>query len=59
MTSENSNEKILPVKGFQYASSAAGIKKSGKLDLGLIVSTPAAETAGVFTRNRVVAAPVQ
>lgn len=50
--------KDMSVKGFRFASCAAGIKKKGKLDLALIVSDKPAQCAGVFTRNKVVAAPV-
>jgi glutamate N-acetyltransferase/amino-acid N-acetyltransferase len=45
-------------KGFSFAALAAGIKKSGKLDLALIHSAVPARCAGVFTTNKVVAAPV-
>ncbi len=45
--------------GFRYAATASGIKKSNKLDLALIVSEPPAHCAGVFTRNQVIAAPLQ
>jgi len=50
--------KTLIVNGFQAAGVAAGLKKNGKKDLGLILSTVAAASAGVFTRNRIQAAPV-
>ncbi len=46
------------VAGFQAAGLAAGIKKHGGLDLALIVANGPAQAAGVFTRNRVKAAPV-
>lgn len=45
-------------RGFRYAAMAAGIKKSGKPDLALIVADRPVPCAGVFTTNRVVAAPV-
>ena len=45
-------------KGFKASGIAAGIKKNGKPDLGLIVSETPATVAGVFTTNRVKAAPV-
>ena len=48
----------LAVQGFKAAGIAAGIKKKNKKDLGLIVSEVPASVAGVFTRNRVQAAPV-
>lgn len=44
--------------GFKAAGIAAGIKKNGALDLGLIYSTTMATAAGVYTRNQVQAAPV-
>lgn len=50
-------ETIL-VNGFQAAGVVAGLKKTGKKDLGLIFSTVPAAVAGVFTRNRIQAAPV-
>lgn len=44
--------------GFEAAGIAAGVKKNGAFDLGLIYSTVPAAAAGVFTRNQVQAAPV-
>ncbi|MFP4572648.1 MAG: bifunctional glutamate N-acetyltransferase/amino-acid acetyltransferase ArgJ [Desulfobacterales bacterium] len=46
------------VKGFKASAVSAGIKKNGKKDLALIVSESPAAVAGVFTSNRVQAAPV-
>ena len=46
-------------KGFKVAACSAGIKKSGKLDLALICADKPVECAGVFTTNKVVAAPVK
>lgn len=46
------------IKGFTYSAVAAGIRKEGRLDLGLIYSEKPAVAAGVFTSNRVKAAPV-
>jgi glutamate N-acetyltransferase / amino-acid N-acetyltransferase len=46
------------VSGFRAGAVAAGLKKHGGLDLGLIVSDEPAAVAGVFTTNRVCAAPV-
>ncbi|MGK2944295.1 MAG: bifunctional glutamate N-acetyltransferase/amino-acid acetyltransferase ArgJ [Desulfuromonadales bacterium] len=46
-------------KGFKAAACSAGIKKSGKLDLALICADKPLECAGVFTTNKVVAAPVK
>jgi glutamate N-acetyltransferase/amino-acid N-acetyltransferase len=46
-------------KGFTAAGIAAGIKDSGGPDLALVVNNgPRREAAGVFTANRVKAAPV-
>jgi len=46
-------------KGFRAAGVAAGIKASGKADLALVVNDgPRFDAAGVFTRNKVKAAPV-
>ena len=45
--------------GYKYSSVYAGIRKAEKDDLGLIVSDLPANAAGVFTQNRVCAAPVR
>lgn len=47
------------VAGFRWAAAAAGIKRSGVLDLGLLVADKPVPAAAVFTTNRVKAAPVQ
>ncbi|MBI5233858.1 MAG: bifunctional glutamate N-acetyltransferase/amino-acid acetyltransferase ArgJ [Deltaproteobacteria bacterium] len=44
--------------GFKAAGISSGIKKAGKKDLALIVSEVSAVSAGVFTTNKVKAAPV-
>ncbi|MEU5837130.1 bifunctional glutamate N-acetyltransferase/amino-acid acetyltransferase ArgJ [Streptomyces diacarni] len=50
---------VTAAKGFTAAGVAAGIKESGGLDLALVVNTgPSRAAAGVFTANRVKAAPV-
>jgi len=49
---------ITAVPGMLAAGMAAGIKKGDVLDLALIVSERDATVAGVFTLNKVVAAPV-
>jgi glutamate N-acetyltransferase/amino-acid N-acetyltransferase len=46
------------IPGFRFAATAAGIKKTGALDLALLVADGPAAAAGVFTTNRVKAAPV-
>jgi len=45
-------------KGFLANGISAGIKRSGKLDLGIIVTDLPAVCAGVFTKNSIVAAPL-
>ncbi|MFM9595507.1 bifunctional glutamate N-acetyltransferase/amino-acid acetyltransferase ArgJ [Streptomyces scabiei] len=50
---------VTAAKGFTAAGIAAGIKESGNPDLALVVNTgPRLAAAGVFTSNRVKAAPV-
>lgn len=49
---------IESVAGFHAAGVHAGLKKDGALDFALIVSDVDCVTAGVFTRNKVKAAPV-
>lgn len=44
--------------GFRTAAGACGLKKSGALDLALVWSDQPCSAAGLFTTNRVVAAPV-
>lgn len=44
--------------GFATAATACGLKPSGKLDLGMLWSDTPCTAAGVFTTNRVQAAPV-
>ena len=44
--------------GFESAATACGLRKSGAADLALIWSTSQCAAAGVFTTNRVQAAPV-
>jgi glutamate N-acetyltransferase/amino-acid N-acetyltransferase len=46
-------------KGFKFAAVKAGIKTSGKPDLALIIAVPKTSAAALFTRNLVVAAPVE
>jgi len=46
------------VKGFSFSAVEAGVKKPGRLDLGLIFSEKPAAAAGFFTTNAVQAAPV-
>jgi glutamate N-acetyltransferase/amino-acid N-acetyltransferase len=52
------NTTITAVKGFRAAAMHAGIKASGKPDLAILASDVAAAGAAVFTRNKVVGAPI-
>jgi len=50
---------VTAAQGFRAAGVAAGLKSSGAPDVALVVNDgPLAAAAGVFTRNRVKAAPV-
>ena len=49
---------ITAPRGFRAAGIHAGIKKAGALDLALLVTEQQGPVAGVFTKNRVAAAPV-
>ena len=50
---------VTAARGFRAAGVAAGLKSSGADDVALVVNDgPLAAAAGVFTRNRVKAAPV-
>ena len=52
------NDIILP-RGYRFAGVHCGVRaERGRPDLALIVSDRPAAAAGVFTQNRVVAAPV-
>jgi glutamate N-acetyltransferase/amino-acid N-acetyltransferase len=50
--------KISGCPGYRLAGIASGIKKNKKRDLGLIFSEVPTSVAGVFTRNKIQAAPV-
>ncbi len=52
------NGGITTPRGFRANGVAAGIKRSGKLDLALIASDVPAVSAAVFTKNSVKAAPL-
>src|SRR6266404_4190458 len=51
------SEGSLP-RGFRFAATACGLKKTGALDLAILSSDVPASAAAVFTQNLVVAAPV-
>jgi len=48
----------MKIDGFSTSAVAAAIKYSDRLDLGLIYADEPVVTAGVFTRNQVIAAPL-
>jgi len=50
-------EEMLP-SGFLFASTACGIKPSQKLDLSVVAAAESLTAAGVYTQNKIVAAPV-
>ncbi|MDD4873932.1 MAG: bifunctional glutamate N-acetyltransferase/amino-acid acetyltransferase ArgJ [Dehalococcoidales bacterium] len=53
------NGTITSVKGFKAGATNAGVKKKGpKLDLGILFSETPCKSAGVFTTNKIKAAPV-
>lgn len=52
------SEAALP-RGFRFAATACGLKKTGALDLAILSSDVPAAAAAVFTQNLVVAAPVE
>src|SRR5207244_7162779 len=51
------SEAALP-RGFRFAATACGLKKTGALDLAILSSDVSASAAAVFTQKLVVAAPV-
>lgn len=46
-------------KGFSFSATATGLKASGRADLALVEAVPGTTAAALFTKNRVVAAPVE
>ena len=55
-----SDTGITAPEGFAAAATTAGIKASGKPDMALVVNEgPDLTAAALFTRNRIVAAPVK
>jgi glutamate N-acetyltransferase/amino-acid N-acetyltransferase len=58
MNMERNVETFYQCPGFKAAGVAAGIKKNGALDFGMICSETTATAAGVYTRNQIQAAPV-
>jgi len=54
-----SPERILLPRGFSFSALAASIKASGRPDLALADAGAVATAAALFTKNRVVAAPLE
>lgn len=52
-------ESVLPVRGVEIGIAEAGIRKPGRKDLTVFRLVPGTSVAGVFTKNRFRAAPVQ
>ncbi len=53
-------DDVVLARGYRFAGVHSGIKPDpGRRDLGLVVSDTPCSAAGVFTQNRVTAAPVQ
>src|SRR5882724_11520434 len=52
-------ERIRVPVGFSFSALAAGLKVSGRPDLALAEASSGATAAALFTRNRVVAAPLE
>lgn len=50
--------KAIQIQGFLGAATSAGLRYEGRDDLAIILSEKPARAAGVFTQNRVKAAPV-
>ncbi|MEK7238695.1 MAG: bifunctional glutamate N-acetyltransferase/amino-acid acetyltransferase ArgJ [Nitrospirota bacterium] len=51
--------QAITIPGFKFSAVSAGIKKTGAKDLALIFSENITTTAGVFTTNKIKAAPVK
>jgi glutamate N-acetyltransferase/amino-acid N-acetyltransferase len=52
-------QSLHPVPGVRLGVAMAGVRKAGRRDLTVIELAEGAQVAGVFTRNRFCAAPVQ
>lgn len=58
LTTDRDLEAFALAPGFSCAATACGLKASGRLDLALVWSDRPCAAAGLFTTNRVQAAPV-
>jgi glutamate N-acetyltransferase / amino-acid N-acetyltransferase len=52
-------ENLYPIVGLEIGCMQAGVRKPNRYDLSLMVLAPGSVVAGVFTKNRFCAAPVQ
>lgn len=52
-------ETLFPIAGVRIGVTEAGIRKTGRKDLSVVLLDEGASVAGVFTTNRFCAAPVQ
>ena len=52
-------DALFPIAGIRLGLAEAGIRKLDRRDLTLLVLDPGCTVAGVFTKNRFCAAPVQ
>ena len=52
-------QDLKPVRGVQLGTAMAGVRKANRRDLLVITLAEGSQVAGVFTRNRFCAAPVQ
>lgn len=55
---EGLESPILLPKGFSFSTATAGIKASGRADLAFVEACAGTTAAALFTKNKVVAAPV-
>jgi glutamate N-acetyltransferase / amino-acid N-acetyltransferase len=59
MKQRASSLKIHLPAGFRFSAGRAGLKASGLPDLAIVQAAPGTTAAAVFTKNRVIAAPLQ
>jgi len=57
--SEPQSHLLAPIAGLRIGITQAGIRKVGRKDLSVMLLDEGAQVAGVFTKNRFCAAPVQ
>src|SRR5690349_23368489 len=52
-------QDLHPVPGVKLGTAMAGVRKANRRDVTVVTLDPGSQVAGVFTRNRFCAAPVQ